>query len=127
MALRRQAIRRVLRRPSLSLCLLLLMVAAPAWAVDAQYAKAEYFRGFDRSGDGRVSVDEYVAYLRFGFDSLDADGNGRLDDDELPVSSRRSASRDRAGHERAVRATFARLDHDRSGWLSLDELTSPPR
>lgn len=90
-------------------------------------AREAYFSGFDRDADGRVDVDEYLDYLRAGFDYLDTNRNGRIDDDELPAGARRSVSRERRGHELAVRATFRRLDRDGNGWLDVDELTAPPR
>lgn len=92
-----------------------------------QQAKLAYFAGFDRDGDGRVGREEYLAYLSAGFDALDRNGNGRVDEDELPAGTRRSPTRERGAHQRAVLATFARLDGDRNGWLSVAELTAPPR
>nr|WP_282452809.1 EF-hand domain-containing protein [Lysobacter sp. CAU 1642] len=65
--------------------------------------------------------------MRAGFDHLDRNGNGRIDDDELPAGARRSVSRERRGHEQAVRRAFHRLDTDGNGWLDIRELTSPPR
>lgn len=101
--------------------------AQSAGPVAQQSARAAYFEGFDRNRDGRVDVDEYLAYFAWGFDQLDLNGNGRIDDGELPTGARRSASRERAGHQLAVRRAFERLDADRNGWLSVEELTAPPR
>lgn len=110
-----------------ALCLLGAGGATASSPTAQQSAREAYFRGFDSNGDGRVEVDEYLAYLSWGFDQLDTNRNGQIDDDELPAGARRSQSRHRAGHELAVRQAFQRLDTDRNGWLSVAELTAPPR
>jgi hypothetical protein len=120
-------------RPLLWFAVLCFAGATPATdsgpsRIDLQRsARVAYFAGFDRNGDGRVTAAEYVDYLRIGFDLIDRDGNGLIDDSELPAGARRSTSRERRGHELAVRQTFRRLDIDGNGWLSVEELTAPPR
>ena len=104
-----------------------LPAAAESLGIAGTAARQAYFGGFDHNDDGRVDEEEYLAYLQQGFDYLDANGDGRLDDRELPAGARRSVSRERRGHELAVRQAFRRLDRDGNGWLDVDELTAPPR
>lgn len=115
--------------PALALALFAFFAAHPARSdnIARRSAQEAYFSGFDRNGDGRVQPVEYLAYMQAGFDHVDGNGNGRLDDHELPPGSRRSATRERRHHEQAVRQAFQRLDLDGNGWLSLRELTAPPR
>jgi Ca2+-binding EF-hand superfamily protein len=103
------------------------ITAAGSSELAQRSAREAYFSGFDRNADGRVQVEEYLAYMQRGFRQLDRNGNGVLDDHELPAGARRSSSRDHRGHERAVRQAFLRLDADGNGWLDLGELTAPPR
>lgn len=105
---------------------MVLWVAVPVGAATASPAKLAYFEGFDRDGNGRVSAEEYQAYFSAGFDALDRNADGRLDLDELPAGRGRSPTRERAAHARAVRKAFHRLDRDRDGWLTVEELTAPP-
>lgn len=103
------------------------VAVAESLGIAGMTARQAYFGGFDRNGDGRVDEEEYLAYLRQGFDYLDVNRDGRLDDRELPAGARRSVSRERRGHELAVRQAFRRLDRDGNGWLDVEELTAPPR
>lgn len=112
-------------RTSAGYALGLLLAAAPQ-SGHADPARQAWFEGFDRDQDGRVSLAEYERYFSAGFDAIDRNGDGHLDLDELPTSRQRSPTRERHAHRRAVQRTFARLDTDRSGWLSLAELTAPP-
>ena len=107
------------------LCVLLL--AAASVGGRSSEAQRAWFEGFDRDADGRISLAEYQDYFSSGFDAIDRNGDGRLDQDELPAGRQRSPTRERHAHRRAVQRTFARLDLDHSGWLSLRELTAPPR
>jgi Ca2+-binding EF-hand superfamily protein len=104
-------------------CGLLLVIALPAFGSESQRA---YLARFDDNGDGRVSRAEYVAYLTRGFDEMDRNRNGRLEPAELPAGVR-GRSRERAALQRDLLAAFGRQDVDADGWLSLAELTAPPR
>lgn len=105
---------------------LALLATAPFAAHASTPGKLAYFEGFDRDGNGRVSTEEYQAYFGAGFDALDRNADGRLDLDELPAGRGRSPTRERSAHARAVRNAFHRLDRDRDGWLTVEELTAPP-
>lgn len=108
-------------------CSALLLLVSTTVQARGVAARQAWFEGFDRDGDGRISLAEYERYFSAGFDALDRNGDGRLDQDELPTSRQRSPTRERNAHRRAVQRAFARLDTDQNGWLSLSELTAPPR
>ncbi len=117
------AIRRgALRRPSsLALVAAVCVVAQSAFAYDTP---REYLERLDTSGDGRVDLREFQAYLVAGFDARDLDGNHVLDRDEQPGGGRRPVTR--AQHLRALEAAFRRQDRNRDGYLDVRELAAPP-
>jgi Ca2+-binding EF-hand superfamily protein len=117
-----------LRRPVLRLCLALsaaalLGIAAPVGAQDSPQA---YLARMDSNGDGRVDLDEYLAWMIHGFDRMDRNGNGVLDIDEQPAGARR-APVTRSDRLRALTAAFRRQDINGDGVLDARELAAPPR
>jgi Ca2+-binding EF-hand superfamily protein len=100
-----------------------VLLPLAAWAQDTP---REYLRLFDRDGDGRVSAQEYVAYLSAGFHAMDVNGDGVLDAAELPAGPRRNPRR-LADFQADLRAQFHRLDTNHDGLLSARELAQPPR
>jgi Ca2+-binding EF-hand superfamily protein len=96
-----------------------------AAAAHAQDSRAAYLGFFDRDGDGKVSVAEYVQYMSRGFARMDANGDGRLERDELP--GRRGEPISLESFKDNLRRQFRRLDRDRDGSLDAPELTAPPR
>jgi Ca2+-binding EF-hand superfamily protein len=95
-----------------------------AVAQDLPRTPQEYLKRMDGDGDGRVSRDEYVAYMIRNFDRMDADGNGVLEGDELPAGSRPIL---RADYAKSLAAAFRRQDGDHDGFLDARELAAPPR
>lgn len=87
-------------------------------------ATGEYLARMDRDGDGRVSQDEYLAWMRYAFDARDADGDGVLAGAELPGGRGAAVTRER--HRARLADTFRRQDVDRDGFLSAKELAAPP-
>ncbi|CAM5328202.1 EF-hand domain-containing protein [Rhodanobacter lindaniclasticus] len=101
----------------------------PLWlaatALHAQDSRAAYLGLFDRDGDGRVSVAEYVQYMSRGFMRMDANGDGTLEVDELP--GQRGEPISLKAFQDNLRRQFHRLDRNHDGYLDAHELTAPPR
>ncbi|AGH75719.1 EF hand [Xanthomonas citri pv. citri] len=102
------------------------LAALPAVAAQAQVQDSQqYLQRMDTDGDGRVSLDEYLAWMSYAFDQRDTDHDGVLQGDELP--GRRDKPITRAAHRATLIARFARQDADGDGYLSARELLAPPR
>lgn len=86
---------------------------------------SEYLQRMDSDGDGRVSLTEYQAWMRYGFDRLDRNGDGVLTPDELPGGKGRPVTL--AEHMAKLAATFNRQDTNRDGYLDARELSAPPQ
>ncbi|TAL87729.1 MAG: hypothetical protein EPN74_00295 [Rhodanobacter sp.] len=100
------------------------MLLAPL-TLSAQQTRGDYLRRFDRNGDGRVSMAEYVSHMSRGFQRMDRNGDGILELSELP--GRRGKPVTRAAFENRLRRQFRKLDRNHDGFLSARELTAPPR
>lgn len=86
---------------------------------------ADYLAAIDLDGDGRIGLSEYRDYMSRGFRRMDADGNGTLEGDELPVPGARTVRlRDHLG---SLEAAFRRQDANGDGQLDERELAAPPR
>jgi len=94
-------------------------------ALHAQDSRTEYLRFFDRNGDGKVSLAEYVQYMSRGFARMDANGDGVLEPDELPGARGEAISLE--AFQDNLRRQFRRLDRNHDGTLDAHELTAPPR
>lgn len=103
----------------------LWLQALPCDAQDFPATPAAYLRAFDSNGDGKVSVDEYVAYLSRGFKRMDRNGDGILERDELPGG--RGTPITLREFQANLRRQFHRLDRNHDGYLDARELTAPPR
>jgi Ca2+-binding EF-hand superfamily protein len=90
----------------------------------AQNSRSEYLQLFDSNGDGRVSEAEYVAYMSRGFPSMDSNGDGILETDELPGGRGRPITL--TDFQNNLRRQFHKLDRNRDGYLDARELTAPP-
>ena len=103
---------------------------APASAADGADTPAvdstgSYLQRMDSDGDGRVSVDEYQAWMGYAFSRMDADGDGVLSAQELPGGRGRPITL--AAHREQIAQRFARQDLDKDGYLSARELAAPPQ
>lgn len=106
--------------------------AVPAQeAADPEAGLRAAFAAADVNGDGAVGVDEYVAYVRDVFLSLDKGGDRELEPGDVPnVKAARFAAIDRDGSgtvslgealaERVM--IFYETDKNGDGALSVDEL-----
>lgn len=88
-------------------------------------ATIDYLRRMDADGDGRVSLDEYLAWMSYAFDARDLDHDGILSADELPGG--RGAPITREQHVARLTATFRKQDTNGDGYLSAKELAAPPQ
>lgn len=105
--------------------LALTSLTCVATAAVAAPSTAQYLAGYDGDGDGRVSLAEYQAYLSRGFERMDRNADGRVAGDEWPQPNRRVMRRSQ--HLANLAAMFRRQDRNGDGFLSLLELTAPPR
>ncbi len=90
---------------------------------------ADYLARMDADGDGRVSLAEYQAWMTRGFRAMDRNGDGILQDGELPPGMilRPSQPRTLDAFLANLARAFARLDRDGDGHLDAAELAAPPR
>lgn len=123
--------RRLARRSSLMAVSTLgvACVVIAAGIVDAQAqsinSTASYLQRMDRDGDGRVSLDEYLAWMSYAFDARDLDHDGVLSPAELPGG--RGPPITRAQHLATLTARFRKQDTNGDGYLSARELAAPPQ
>lgn len=85
----------------------------------------DYLSRLDTNQDGRIAVDEYQAWMGYAFERMDANGDGTLTDEELPVATGEAVSL--VEHRAALAGMFQRLDVDGDGFLDAAELAAPPR
>ena len=104
-----------------------LLAALLPLAADAQQVRGagDYLARMDADGDGRVSLDEYLAWMGYAFEKMDRDGDGVLSAAELPGGKGKPVSL--AEHRRRLAERFARQDANRDGYLDARELAAPPR
>ncbi|RRN55498.1 hypothetical protein EIM48_10220 [Pseudoxanthomonas sp. SGNA-20] len=97
-----------------------------AGAAGAQVERtSEYLARMDSDGDGRVSQEEYVAWMGYAFERMDRDGDGVLSPAEQPGGKGRPISLEE--HRRRLAERFARQDANGDGYLDARELAAPPR
>ena len=84
----------------------------------------DLFHAMDSNGDGRISEDEYVAYMSQGFYRLDRNHDGILESDELPGG--RGGPITLKQWQDNLRREFHKLDRNHDGYLSPRELAQPP-
>ncbi|WP_241094068.1 EF-hand domain-containing protein [Xanthomonas bonasiae] len=96
--------------------------AASAQVVDTT---GSYLQRMDRDGDGRVSLDEYLAWMSYAFDARDLDHDGVLSPAELPGGRGKAITR--VQHQATLTARFRKQDVNGDGYLSAKELAAPPQ
>lgn len=88
-------------------------------------ATDQYLARMDRDQDGRVSLEEYQAWMSYAFERMDRNRDGTLTADELPGGRGKAISL--AEHRQTLAERFRRQDLDRSGFLDARELAAPPQ
>ncbi len=103
-----------------------MLAALPLLAAAQGYPRtpSEYLKLMDTDGDGRVSEQEYVDYLRAGFRRMDTNGDGILEPEELPGGRGKPISL--RTHQDNLRRQFRKLDRNHDGYLDAKELAAPP-
>jgi Ca2+-binding EF-hand superfamily protein len=123
--------RRERRRVRRSWCMALLaLLATLSGAIAAASAQrvdttGRYLQRMDGDGDGRVSLDEYLAWMSYAFDARDLDHDGVLSAAELPGGRGKPISR--VQHQATLTARFRKQDSNGDGYLSARELAAPPQ
>ena len=103
----------------------MVLALAPA-AVPAQVAATgDYLALMDADGDGRVSLEEYLAWMAYAVERMDRNGDGVLSADELPGGKGRPVTL--AEHKARLTDRFNRQDANADGFLDARELAAPPR
>lgn len=102
----------------------LSLMAQPLLA-QAWRSTGDYLRQIDGDGDGRVSQAEYVAWMSYGFESMDHNRDGVLQPAEQPGG--RGKALTRAEHRANLASRFRKQDADGNGFLSAKEMAAPPR
>lgn len=117
--------------PSMRFLILLplLLVSAGPLHAQAPATPADLLARMDLDGDGRVSREEYRAWMSRGFRAMDANGDGILQPEELPPGTRfrgRSALTLAELHAQ-LDARFDLQDINGDGYLDARELAAPPQ
>lgn len=113
-------------RPGVFAWMLGLGALAGAAPVVAQVsATGDYLELMDTDGDGRVSLDEYLAWMAYAFERMDRNGDGVLSADELPGGKGRPVGL--SEHRARLTDRFNRQDANADGFLDARELAAPPR
>jgi len=113
------------RGPGIVLRLALVLLCMTG-AVQAQVTDTgTYLQRIDADADGRVSEAEYVQWMMYAFDRMDADGDGVLDASELPGGKGRPITREQQRQTLVQR--FHKQDANHDGFLDARELAAPPR
>ena len=85
----------------------------------------DYVSKMDADRDGRVSLVEYQDWLSYAFGAMDRDRDGVLSPAEQPGG--RGKPLTLAEHRARIAERFRKQDANRDGFLSVRELSSPPR
>lgn len=110
-----------MRLPPIVVSSLLLPVLANAQV----RASSDYLQHMDSSGDGRLSLAEYQAWMGYAFERMDGDDDGILSAAELPGG--RGKPVNLAAHRESLAAAFRRQDANHDGMLDVRELAAPPQ
>lgn len=117
--------RRVGRAAPVGLMLAGVLLAAAGAATAQVTAAGDYLARMDTDGNGRVSLDEYQAWMGYAFAQMDRNRDDRLTPDELPGGRGREISL--VEHRQRLADVFQRQDSNRDGELDARELAAPPQ
>lgn len=81
------------------------------------------FEEIDSDGDGKITPEEMAAHAKARFDAADTDGNGKLSTDEMKAAAeKRAIERAAQRAEHMAARMLERMDADKDGELSFDEM-----
>ena len=101
------------------------LMAIAGGAVAQVAASQDYLARMDADGNGRVSLDEYQAWMGYAFAQMDRNRDDRLTPDELPGGRGREVSL--TEHRQRLAEAFRRQDTSGDGVLDARELAAPPQ
>ncbi|KGM54265.1 hypothetical protein N800_05095 [Lysobacter daejeonensis GH1-9] len=102
-----------------------VLLAGTGTAAAQVTAAGDYLARMDTDGNGRVSLDEYQAWMGYAFEQMDRNRDDRLTPDELPGGRGREISL--VEHRQRLADAFQRQDTNRDGVLDARELAAPPQ
>ena len=106
-------------KASVIVCLVLGALQASA------QSREQYFSRIDSNRNGGVSLTEFQDWMSYSFNRIDKNGNNVIDPDEALVPKMAGVTRTR--HLANISAQFRLQDRNKSGELSMLELTAPPQ
>lgn len=102
-----------------------VLLLLPLLATAQVQRSADYLAKMDRNGDGKVALDEYLAWMGYAFERMDRNHDGVLSADEQPGGKGKPITL--ADHRARLTERFHRQDANNDGVLDARELAAPPR
>lgn len=110
-----------LKVPGVLATLLTAMFWSASTAQPVVAAAAAEFNAMDANHDGKVSRDEHSAAARRMFQEMDRDGDGKVTASEMDAAHEQVTGRAKAGNEPSSADKIRAIDQDRDGVLTAAE------
>lgn len=102
-----------------------VLLLLPLLATAQVQRSADYLAKMDRNGDGKVALDEYLAWMGYAFERMDRNHDGVLSADEQPGGKGKPITLE--AHRMQLSERFRKQDLNHDGTLSARELAAPPQ